>query len=165
MIWVYECSNEDPGPFPGPRCLSALAESNSSGTSIMCFVLLLDDIRVDVCSNEDPGPLSGPRWAECRECKAVCTTKPTSTKTAFLVRGECWIFIHFILTCSPYDKLGRVDIWISQDLPMPAPLHIIPSHPFYFFAFGKKVVKVKNYYVPLTTLIRFTTAIVASIWV
>ena len=41
-------------------CLSALAES-SSGTSIMCFVLFLDDIRVDECSNEDPGPLPGPR--------------------------------------------------------------------------------------------------------
>ena len=45
MLAVDECSNEDPGPLPGPRCLSALAES-SSGTSIMCFVLLLDDIRV-----------------------------------------------------------------------------------------------------------------------
>ena len=41
-------------------CLSALAES-SSETSIMCFVLLLDDIRVDECSYEDPGPLPGPR--------------------------------------------------------------------------------------------------------
>ena len=41
-------------------CLSALAES-SSGTSMMCSVLFMDDIRVDECSNEDPGPLPGPR--------------------------------------------------------------------------------------------------------
>ena len=43
-------------------CLSALAES-SSGTSMMCFVLFLDDARVDECSNEDPGPLPGPRYS------------------------------------------------------------------------------------------------------
>ena len=60
MLRVDERSNEDPGPLPGPRCLSALAES-SSGTSMMCFVLFLDDVRVDECSNEDPGPLPGPR--------------------------------------------------------------------------------------------------------
>ena len=27
-----------------------------------------------------------------------------------------------------------------MDLPTPAPKHIIPDHPFYFYAFGKKVV-------------------------
>ena len=61
MLRVDGCLYEDPGPLPGPRCLSALAES-SSGTSIMCFVLLLDDIRVYEYSNEDPGPLPGPRY-------------------------------------------------------------------------------------------------------
>ena len=60
MLSVDECSYEDPGALPRPKCLSTLAES-SSETSIMCFVLLLDDIRVDECSYEDPGPLPGPR--------------------------------------------------------------------------------------------------------
>ena len=41
-------------------CLCALAES-SSGTSLMCFVLFLNDVRVDICSNGDPGPLPGPK--------------------------------------------------------------------------------------------------------
>ena len=48
-------------------CLSALAES-SSGTSMMCFVLFLDDVRVDECSNEDPGPLPGPRYILYEQC-------------------------------------------------------------------------------------------------
>ena len=35
--------------------------AESLGTFIMCFVLLLDDVRVDECFNEDLGPLPGPR--------------------------------------------------------------------------------------------------------
>ena len=31
-----------------------------------------------------------------------------------------------------------------MDLPIPSPKHIIPNNPFYFFAFGKKVVDGKN---------------------
>ena len=31
-----------------------------------------------------------------------------------------------------------------KDLPIPSPKHIIPNHPFYFFAFGKNVVDGKN---------------------
>ena len=33
-----------------------------------------------------------------------------------------------------------------MDLPTPSPKHIIPNHPFYFFAFGKKLVDGKNEY-------------------
>ena len=57
MLRVDECSNEDPGPLPGPICLSALAESSSGrcGTFV-CYCWMM--LRVDECLNEDPGPRS-----------------------------------------------------------------------------------------------------------
>ena len=63
-------------------CLSALAES-SSGTSMMCFVLLLDVVRVGECSYEDRGPLPGPRCLSTEGC-ARPFLSATNDLTAFL---------------------------------------------------------------------------------
>ena len=56
--------------------------------------------------------------------------------------------------------VSRMDGWTdgkSMDLPTPSPKHIIPNHPFYFFAFGKKVVDGKNQSIAPKSLIYHNT--------
>ena len=59
MLRVDGCLNEDPGPLPGPRCLSALAES-SSGTFMMCSVLFWMMLELMNVPMKIRGPCQGP---------------------------------------------------------------------------------------------------------
>ena len=54
-------------------------------------------------------------------------------------QGHVWLVAR---TASRTHRLTE-NSWTCL-VPIPSPKHIIPNHPFYFFAFGKKVVDVKN---------------------
>ena len=78
-------------------------------------------------------------------------------RAALIESAEMWKLEHdfFALDdCSMFPRsrvIGSThrvtDAWTDKkfmDLPIPSPKHIIPNHPFYFFALGKKVVDGKN---------------------
>ena len=76
---------------------------------------------------------------------------------ALLPSAEMWKLEHIFFVfdnCAIFPRSGVIgsthritDARTDRkfmDLPIPSPKHIIPNHPFYFFAFCKKVVDGKN---------------------